>query len=153
MTTRVDYYLLNQAEPQAVAHYSCRLLNKACQAGLRIFLLTNSSAQSQLMDTLLWTMSDANFIPHAQADSIEAADPLTRICIAHELDTGQGTDQAKKFDMLVNMQSVETLQGERFERVAELVSSDQAHKSAARKRYAAWREMGAEQNLHEIQLN
>ncbi len=153
MTTRVDYYLLDKAEPQAVAHYTCRLLNKACQAGLRIFVLTDSRAQSQLMDTLLWTMSDANFIPHAQADSIEAADPLTRICIAHELHTEQDTDQAKKFDMLVNMQAVEVLQGEQFQRVAELVSSDQEHKSAARKRYAAWRDNGAEQKLHEIQLN
>jgi DNA polymerase-3 subunit chi len=153
MTARVDYYLLDQAEPQAIAHYTCRLLNKVCQAGLRIFLLTDSRAQSQLMDALLWTMSDANFIPHAQADSIEAADPLTRICIAHEVHTEQDTDQAKKFDMLVNMQFVETLQGEQFQRVAELVSSEQTHKSAARKRYAAWREIGAEQNLHEIQLS
>ena len=153
MTTRVDYYLLDQAEPQAIAHYACRLLNKACQAGLRIFLLTDSPAQSQLMDTMLWTMSDANFVPHAQSDSLEAADPLTRICIAHELPAQQDTAPAKKFDMLVNMQFVEALQGEQFQRVAELVSSDQAHKSAARKRYAAWREMGAEQKLHEIQLN
>lgn len=147
MTSRVDYYLLDKAESQALAHYTCRLLNKACQAGLRIFVLTDSSAQSQLMDTLLWTSSDANFIPHALADSAEAADPLTKICIGQVLANSQG------FDMLVNMQTEDTPQGEQFERVAELVSSDPAHKSAARKRYAAWRVAGVEQNLHQIQLN
>ncbi len=147
MTSRVDYYLLDQAEPQAIAHYTCRLLNKACQAGLRIFVLTGSPAQSQLLDTLLWTSSDANFIPHALAQSAEAADPLTKISIGHTLSNPQG------FDMLVNMQTEETPQGDQFERVAELVSSDPVHKSAARKRYAAWRAAGAEQNLHEIRLN
>ena len=147
MTSRVDYYLLDQAEPQAIAHYTCRLLNKACQAGLRIFVLTGSPAQSQLMDALLWTSSDANFIPHALVQSAEAADPLTKICIGHAITSPQG------FDMLVNMQTEETPQGDQFERVAELVSSDPAHKSAARKRYAAWRAAGVEQNLHEIRLN
>jgi DNA polymerase-3 subunit chi len=153
MTTRVDYYLLDRAEPQAVAYYTCRLLNKACQAGLRIFLLTDSSDQSQLMDGLLWTSSDANFIPHALIDSAEAADPLTKICIGHELGTAQGVDQQPNFDMLVNMQAVEACQGEHFKRVAELVPADEAHKNAARKRYAAWRDVGAEQTLHNIKIN
>ncbi len=147
MTSQVDYYLLYQAEPQALAYYTCRLLNKACRAGLRIFVLTDSPAQSQFMDTLLWTTSDANFIPHALTQSAEALDPLTKICIGHAVTSAQG------FDMLVNMQTEETLQGEQFERVAELVSSDPEHKKAARKRYAAWRSTGAEQNLHEIRLN
>ena len=153
MTTRVDYYLLDQVEPQAVAHYTCRLLNKACQAGLRIFVLTESPGQSQLMDGLLWTSSDANFIPHALVDSAEAVDPLTRICIGHELRSAQGVDQQPDFDLLVNMQTVEVRQGEHFKRVAELVSADESHKNAARKRYAAWRDIGAEQNLHDIKLN
>ncbi len=149
MTARVDYYLLDQQEPRAVAHYTCRLLNKAYQTGLRIFVLTDSPAQSKLIDGLLWTSSDANFIPHALADSAEASDPLSRICIGDVL----SAEPAKGFDMLVNMQGVETLQGKQFGRVAELVSAEQTHKSAARKRYAAWRSIGAEQYLHEIHVN
>lgn len=147
MTSRVDYYLLDTVEPQALAYYTCRLLNKAFQAGLRIFVLTASPAQSQLMDGLLWTSSDANFIPHALVDTAEAGNPLTKICIGHELANAQG------FAMLVNMQTAQIIQGEQFDRVAELVSADPAAKSAARKRYAAWRATGAEQNLHPIQLN
>jgi DNA polymerase-3 subunit chi len=153
MTVRVDYYLLNQAEPRALAHYACRLLNKAYQAGLRIYVLTDSSTQSQLIDALLWTSSDANFIPHALADKPEAIDPLTKICIGHATTDLQAVAENPGFDMLVNMQNGETLQGNEFKRVAELVSSDEAHKSAARKRYAAWRDAGVEQNLHEIHLN
>ena len=147
MTTRVDYYLLDQADPQALVAYACRLLNKVYQAGLRAFVLTESSEQSQAIDRLLWTSMDANFIPHAMAESAEGNDPLTRICIGNTL------PDAEKFEVLVNLQNMETLQAGRYERVAELVSADEAHKNAARKRYAAWRKIGAEQNLHEIRLS
>ena len=90
---------------------------------------------------------DANFIPHALAESAEAADPLTRICIGDVLPATQ------QFEMLVNLQNLDVPQAGHFERVAEMVSADEAHKNAARKRYAAWRKIGAEQNLHKIRLN
>jgi len=153
MSTRVDYYLLDQSEPQAVAYYTCRLLNKAYQAGMRLFVLTESTEQSRKLDTLLWASSDANFIPHALAESAEAADPLTKICIGHDFDASQAVSGLHGFDMLVNMQAVEIIQGGELERVAELVSADEAHKNAARKRYAAWRSAGAKQTLHNIQIH
>ena len=147
MTTRVDYYLLDQSDPQAVAAYTCRLLNKAYRAGLRAFVLTETSAQAQVIDQLLWTSSDANFVPHALVDSAEAADPLTRISIGAQLPS-TGT-----YEVLVNLQNLDTPQQGTYQRVAEMVSSDENHKQAARKRYAAWRKIGAEQNLHEIRLS
>jgi len=153
MSTRVDYYLLDQSESQAVAYYTCRLLNKAYQAGLRMFVLTDSAEQSRKLDTLLWASSDANFIPHALAESAEAADPLTKICIGHEFDASRVVSGPQGFDMLVNMQAAESIQGSELERVAELVPADDAHKIAARKRYAAWRSAGAEQTLHNIRIN
>jgi DNA polymerase-3 subunit chi len=153
MTVRVDFYLLNQAHPQVLAHYTCRLLNKAYQAGLRLFVLTESAAQSAQIDALLWTSSDANFIPHAMIESPEAADPLTKICIGHTMTGTQLQAEPPVFDMLVNLQNSLSLEGVQFDRVAELVSADEIHKRAARKRYAAWRDSGAEQHLHNIELN
>ncbi len=144
---RVDYYLLDQADPQRVASYTCRLLNKAYQAGMRTYVLAESSAQAQVLDHLLWAASDANFIPHALAGSTESADPLTRICIGHQ------APASGSFEMLVNLQNLDTPQQGSYQRVAEMVSADESHKQAARKRYAAWRKIGAEQNLHEIRLS
>lgn len=147
MTARVDFYLLDQAGQQAIMHYACRLSSKAYAAGLRIFLLSESVAQSQAINAMLWTGSDANFIPHALADSIEGSDPLTRVCIGEQL------PEATAFDMLVNLQTTEQPQGFEFARIAELVSADEPNKQAARRRYAAWRDSGAELNLHTIRLN
>ena len=144
---RVDFYLLDQAGSQAVLQYACRLSSKAYGAGLRIFLLSESAQQSKMLEDMLWTSSDANFIPHALVDSIEGSDPLTQICIGDQLPDAGG------FDMLVNLQSTEQLQGSEFARVAELVSADEAKKQAARQRYAAWRDGGATMNLHNIRLN
>ena len=153
MSTRVDYYLLDQADPQAVAWYACRLLNKAYQAGMRVFVLTDTAEQSRSLNSLLWASSDANFIPHALAGSVEATDPLTKICIGHTIETSTGLSTIDGFDMLVNMQTGEVPSGTEFTRVAELVSADEAHKNAARKRYTVWRSSGAEQNMHNIKLN
>lgn len=144
---RVDFYLLDQVGLQAILHYACRLSNKAYSAGLRIFLLSESAQQSKLLDDMLWTSSDANFIPHALVGSIEGNDLLTRICIGDQLPDSSG------FDMLVNLQTTERLQGHDFARVAELVSADEPNKQAARRRYAAWRDSGAAMTLHNIRLS
>jgi len=144
VTARVDFYLLDQPGQEAMQHYACRLSNKACSAGLRLFLLTQSRAQSTLLNEMLWTLSDANFIPHALLDSLEAGDPLTRICIGDQL------PDADVYDMLINLQTTEKIQGQTFKRIAELVSADEPNKQSARRRYASWRDSGAELNLYNI---
>jgi len=143
---RVDFYLLDQPGSQALTNYACRLSNKAYGLGLRLFLLADSPQQVTQLDEMLWTGSDANFIPHAQLDSIEGSDPLSRICIGATLPDPAG------FDMLVNLQTTEQPQGGGFTRVAELVSADEPNKQAARRRYAVWRDTGAEMKLHNIRL-
>jgi len=145
-TARVDFYLLDQSGPEAMQHYACRLSNKACGAGLRIFLLSGSPAQSVLLNEMLWTLSDANFIPHALVDSLEADDPLTRICIGDQL------PDAASYDMLINLQTTEQIQGQSFKRIAELVTADELNKKSARRRYASWRNNGAELNLYNINV-
>ncbi len=143
---RVDFYLLDQPGPQALLEYACRLSNKAYGVGLRLFLLAETAQQATQINAMLWTSSDSNFIPHALIDSIEGSDPLTRICIGEQL------PEATAFDMLVNLQSTEQIQGAEFPRVAELVSADEPNKQAARRRYAAWRDSGTDLKLHNIRL-
>lgn len=144
---RVDYYLLDQSAPQVIVDYTCRLLSKAYDAGLRVFVLAESPEQCVAIDQHLWVSSDSNFIPHSIAGSNEASAALTKICIGAELPAASG------YDFLVSLQHKDNIEGADFARVAELVSSDEAHKQAARKRYAAWRDQGAELNLHNIKLH
>ena len=141
---RVDYYLLSQSDPQQVLQFTSRLLIKAYDAGLRVFVLAASADQAQMLDKLLWTSSDSNFIPHALADSNSANNVLTKICIGSTLAESAG------FDMLVSLDNNEQIVDKGYARIAELVSADEQNKQAARKRYAAWRDKGAELSLHNI---
>ncbi len=142
---RVDYYLFDQATPEMLVQYTCRLLNKAYQAGLRTYVLAESSEQAMVIDRQLWLASDTSFVPHAITNRTQATHPLNKICI------GPALENADDFDFLVNLKPEEKIQDNLFSRVAELVPSEDAHKIAARKRYALWREAGAELNTHNIQ--
>lgn len=147
MSIRVDFYLLNQTAESELALYACRLLNKAHSAGLSAFVLAESPEQARMIDQTLWASSDTNFIPHALIDTPQAEHKLTKICI------GEKIPENARFDLLVRLQAGEDIEGERFSRVAELVSADQAHTALARKRYAAWRKIGATLDSHKIQLH
>ena len=144
---RVDYYLFDQASPQMLVQYTCRLLNKAYQARLRTYVLTESSEQAMALDRQLWLTSDTSFMPHAIVNHTQAYHPLNKICI------GSTLENADDFDFLVNLSPVERIQDGLFSRVAELVPSEDTHKIAARKRYALWRAAGAELNTYNIQLH
>lgn len=114
---------------------------------MRVFVLAGSEAQCAAIDRQLWTSSDTKFIPHAVAPSAAANSQLCKIHI------GQTLGDVSGFDFLVNLGCQNDIQGKDFARVAELVSADPTHKHAARKRYAAWRDAGAELNTHNIQIS
>ncbi|MEE9446441.1 MAG: DNA polymerase III subunit chi [Arenicellales bacterium] len=144
MSQRVEFYLLEQSSDDALLHYACRLLSKVYEAKLSAFILANSAKQMAQIDRLLWAQSDADFIPHALYNSTEGTHPLTKISI------GQSLPEQHQFDMLVNLCHGDTITGQNFKRIAELVSADEQHKANARKRYAQWRDQNAELKLHNI---
>jgi DNA polymerase-3 subunit chi len=114
---------------------------------MRVFVLADSEAQCAAIDQQLWMSSDTNFIPHALAGSPAANSQLSKIHI------GQTLSDVSGFDFLVNLGCQDDIEGKDFTRIAELVSADPAHKQAARMRYAAWRDAGAELNTHNIQIS
>ena len=114
---------------------------------MRVFVLAESEAQCAAIDNQLWTSSDTSFIPHAVAGSAAASSQLSKILI------GQTLSDVSGFDFLVNLGCQENIQGKDFARIAELISSDPAHKQVARRRFAAWRAAGAELNTHNIQIS
>lgn len=143
----MDFYLLNQTAESELALYACRLLNKAHSAGLSAFVLAESSEQARMIDETLWASSDTHFIPHALADTPQAKHVLTKISIGEKMPANA------EFDLLVRLQAGEEIEGEQFSRVAELISADETHTALARKRYVAWRKIGATLNSHKIQLH
>jgi DNA polymerase III subunit chi len=121
--------------------YACRLARKAYGARgaslMSMLLLAEDAAQAQALNAALWTFSDQDFLPHVMAgDALATRTPI--IVTADELG-GEASDFAH-CTMLINLARREPAGLARFERVFEIISTDEADAAAGRKRYVSYKQ-------------
>lgn len=112
----------------------CQLVNKALQQHHTLNILTDSESASISLDRLLWEIPSIGFLPHCAADHPLAAD--TPICIDYR------SVLFKPRDILFNWGSKLPLQLENYQRVIEIVDSDEETRSASRQRFRAYQAQG-----------
>jgi DNA polymerase-3 subunit chi len=81
----------------------------------------------------MWTFSDTDFLPH-----VMAGDPLaghTPVIVTHNEEA-----ELPHTQMLVNLTDRAPLALDRFERVFEIISTDEADAAAGRRRYASYKQ-------------
>jgi DNA polymerase III subunit chi len=140
--TQVDFYILGEQSTGDRFTMACRLAGKAWQHGHRIYMHTNSDAESRHLDRLLWTLRQDSFIPHCM---IKDADPeLNPILIGHTDDAGD------EHDVLLNLSAEVPQFFSRFHRVAEFIDHDNEIKTSGRSRYCFYRDRGYQLKTHEI---
>jgi DNA polymerase-3 subunit chi len=112
--------------------YACRLARKAYAAGGKLVLLAEDAAQAARLNDALWTVSDADFLPHVMAG--DALAPQTPIIVTD-------SDQAEfpHGDMLVNLTRRTPAHLDRFQRVFEIISTDEDDAAAGRIRYVDYK--------------
>jgi len=137
--TKVDFYILQSGSREFTA---CKLIEKAFSLGHRIYVHTGSEDQLSKIDNLLWTFRAGSFIPHQlyQSDSSENS-PVQL-----------GTDKAPHIDsdVLINLAAEIPLFFSRFQRVAELVGSDEQAKALGREHFQFYRDRGYSLNTHRL---
>lgn len=127
--TRIDFHT-NIADKVS---YACRLARKAYGARGKLVLLAEDAAQAAALNAGLWTVGDTDFLPHAMAgDELAARSP---IIVTASLD-----GDFPHYDMLVNLTRATPGQFERFQRVFEIISTDEDDAAAGRKRYVAYKQ-------------
>ncbi|RSZ57686.1 DNA polymerase III subunit chi [Massilia atriviolacea] len=127
--TRIDFHT---NIPDKLS-YACRLARKALASRARVVLLAEDAAQAQALDQALWTLSETDFLPH-----VMAGDPLaaqTPVIITHS-----DAAELPHHDMLVNLTRSTPAQLARFQRVFEIISTDENDAAAGRKRYVAYKQ-------------
>ena len=129
--TRIDFHT---NIPDKLS-YACRLTRKAINAGGRLVLLTDDAAQAALLNDALWTLSETDFLPHVMAG--DALAHQTPIIITHLADSAQAN--LPHADMLVNLTRTTPALVDRFQRVFEIISTDEDDAAAGRKRYVAYK--------------
>lgn len=129
--TRIDFH----SNVPDKLHYACRLVRKARAADCRVVLLTADRAMLMALDQALWTFSELDFLPH-----VPAGDPLapdTPIVL-----TDSNSDELPHHQILINLSPTTPTHFARFERMFEIVSSDDADKTAGRERYRFYQQRG-----------
>ena len=137
MTTRVDFYLLTDADPRARARVACRLAEKAFESGQRVHLHCTDAAETETIDRLLWTFRDRAFLPHGLAGSDEPIE------LGH-------AEPATAAPVLINLTDEVPSWYARFERVVEIVAGEESSKQTGRIRFRVYRDHGSVPTTHEL---
>jgi DNA polymerase-3 subunit chi len=141
--TRVDFYLLDSAEAGARDLAVCRLAQKACALGHRVYILAGETGETRRLDELLWTFAAGSFVPHA-LHSEQDPDPLTPVLI------GNAAPPDGFHDVLITTAREVPDCFSRFERVAEVVSGAEDDKQQARDRFRHYRDRGYPLQTHQL---
>ena len=121
---------------------ACRLAHKAYRLKHRVYILTATADESANLDRLLWTFNPGSFVPHQV--HAEAVDPNLPVLIGHDM------PPAEFNDVLISLTTQVPACFERFDRVAELVSSDESERAGARARFRQYRDRGLDVQTHNL---
>lgn len=136
--TRVDFHF---NVPDKLG-YGCRLVRKVRQAGHRAVIYCDDRAQLGRFDQALWTFAPLSFIAHTMADDrLAMRTPVLltdRICdLPHH-------------DVLINLGSITPEFFSRFERLVEIVTTDEDDRASGRSRFRFYKDRGYPLSTHEV---
>jgi DNA polymerase-3 subunit chi len=127
--TRIDFHT---NIPDKLS-YACRLARKAYSTGGKLVLLAEDAGQAARLNDALWTLSETDFLPHVMAGDPLAAQTPIIVTDSDEAELPHG-------DMLVNLTRRAPANLDRFQRVFEIISTDEDDAAAGRKRYLAYKQ-------------
>ena len=135
--TRIDFYILQDVEIDAMHRFACRLATKAMSNGNDVHIHTANDAAAQTLDDLLWVYPEQRFVPHDLASDSSPA-PINI-----------GWQEPKDADdVLINLSGEVPGFFGRFDRVAEIVVRNT--RDAGRDRYKFYRDRGFPLFHHEL---
>ncbi len=140
---RIDFYVLKNEHHDALKQVAARLLEKAYQQHLRVWVVCNNIKEAQILDDWLWTYKADSFLPHSLASNlVEGTNPPIQISVDHTV------PPAENFDLLLNLN--ESIPGYPliFERVLDVVAANQ--KVAGRTRYKQYQQLNLPIHTHHL---
>ncbi len=136
--TEIDFYTHVENKLQIVCGLSATVLEK----GLRVMIYTADAETTEKLDKLMWCYPAISFIPHCRA-----TDPLaheTPVIIDHY------AEPLPHDQVLLNLHPEWPPFFRRFQRLIEIVSTDQADSLAGRARFRFYRDRGYEIRHHDL---
>jgi len=137
--TRIDFY--RYAEDKL--RFACRLAARAFDKPSRLVVYAPDASLLRKFDEMLWTFNATRFVPHCMAGAAVAAE--TPIILA------SNGESLPHHDVLLNLGDEWPPFFATFERLLEIVSTDEADKERARGRYSFYKQRGYELNVHDVE--
>ncbi len=139
--TQIDFY----THVANKLNVGCRLVAKAHAQGLRVAVLCPDAATAKNFDQMLWRVSPLAFVPHCSASHPLAA--RTPVVIDHE---GLLQAQTTHDEVLLNLREEWPPVFSRFQRLIEIVGTDDADRATARTRFKFYRDRGYDIRSHDL---
>jgi DNA polymerase-3 subunit chi len=134
--TRIDFY--HYADDKL--RFACRLATTAFERSSRLVVYSPDAQTLDRFDKALWTFQATKFVPHCFAGSpLESETPIV---------LAKSGDNLPHHDVLLNLADEWPPFFASFERLLEIVSTDESDKALARARYVFYRKRG-----YDIQIN
>jgi DNA polymerase-3 subunit chi len=143
MTERVDFYVLKSASARQRWAFACRLTEKAYLKDLKIVIVSDTLADAQALDELLWTFNERSFVPHKMCLDEQSVDPATAVHLTVET-------AITRADLLVNLAQRLPPQFQRYSRIAEVIDADEERRRQGRERFKAYRDLKLPLKTHQI---
>jgi DNA polymerase-3 subunit chi len=137
--TRIDFYRYAEDKQR----FACRLAAKAFGAGNKLVVYSPDAERLRAFDQALWTYQATGFVPHCLVESPLAAE--TPVILA------TSGDALPHHDVLLNLSDEWPPFFATFERVLEIVSTDDADKERARERYVFYKKRGYDMQVHDVE--
>lgn len=139
--TSIDFHVLPAQARRQHDVRVCELIERAWQAGHRVYLHCLDDDMATGFDDLLWTFHDTSFVPHALAGSADATQFKVLL--------GSATEAPESIDTLVNLHPQVPGFFSQFERVVETTGHDDHTRQLARERYRFYKDRGYPLAMHQ----
>jgi DNA polymerase-3 subunit chi len=124
--------------------YTCRLLRKATATGARLQVRSLAETRAAL-DAALWNLGPTDFISHCDASAPDSVRSRSAVLL---LDADVPVQP--EFPILVNLADDVPDGFEQFQRVIEIVSTDEQDRNLARMRWRHYTERGYTITRHDL---
>jgi DNA polymerase-3 subunit chi len=136
--TRIDFYSNAESKLQV----ACQLVAKAAREQSHVVVYAPDQNAARSFDKLLWTYQAIGLVPHCLgSDPLSAETPVVIACEDSSL---------AHYRVVVNLHSESPPSFSRFERLIEIVSTDEEDRQQARGRFRFYRDRGYEIHHHDL---
>ena len=136
--TTVEFHFNAPDRLQAV----CALAAQALAAGERMLIYAPEAEVAARLDRLMWTSPATSFVPHCSVD--DALSPDTPVLIA------RADEAPADVSVLVNLAAECPPHFARFERLVEVIGTEETEREAGRSRYREYKARGYAIKNHDL---